>query len=45
MLHYNFPRSRRRGQVLRGPSRRDIGHGALAERALTPVLPGDDFPT
>jgi polyribonucleotide nucleotidyltransferase len=29
---------------LRGPSRREIGHGNLAERALKPVLPGEDFP-
>lgn len=44
--HYNFPSfstgETRRG---RGPSRRDIGHGALAERSLIPVLPPDDkFP-
>ncbi|HST03439.1 MAG TPA: polyribonucleotide nucleotidyltransferase [Chloroflexia bacterium] len=44
--HYNFPSystgETRRG---RGPSRRDIGHGALAERALEPVLPSQaDFP-
>jgi polyribonucleotide nucleotidyltransferase len=40
MLHYNFP-SYSVGEVrpLRGPSRRDIGHGALAERALLPMLP------
>jgi polyribonucleotide nucleotidyltransferase len=45
MLHYNFPPfSVGEVKFLRGPSRRDIGHGALAERALTPVLPGDDFP-
>jgi polyribonucleotide nucleotidyltransferase len=46
MLHYNFPPSSV-GEVkfLRGPSRRDIGHGNLAERALLPVLPPeDDFP-
>jgi polyribonucleotide nucleotidyltransferase len=44
--HYNFPSfstgETRRG---RGPSRRDIGHGALAERSLIPVLPSQaDFP-
>ncbi|HEY8515657.1 MAG TPA: polyribonucleotide nucleotidyltransferase [Candidatus Binatia bacterium] len=46
MLHYNFPPfSVGEVKFLRGPSRRDIGHGALAERALMPVLPkGDDFP-
>ncbi|MEW6271843.1 MAG: polyribonucleotide nucleotidyltransferase [Thermodesulfobacteriota bacterium] len=46
MLHYNFPPfSVGEVKFLRGPSRRDIGHGALAERALTPVLPQDaDFP-
>ena len=46
MLHYNFPPFCV-GEVafLRGPSRRSIGHGVLAERALTPVLPDDaDFP-
>ncbi|CAN5844043.1 polyribonucleotide nucleotidyltransferase [soil metagenome] len=44
--HYNFP-PYSVGEVrrLRGASRRDIGHGALAERALIHVLPGvDDFP-
>lgn len=44
--HYNFP-SYSVGEVrpLRGPGRRDIGHGALAERALLPVLPDEnDFP-
>ncbi|MFC1523378.1 polyribonucleotide nucleotidyltransferase [Thermodesulfobacteriota bacterium] len=46
MLHYNFP-PYCVGEVrfLRGPSRRDIGHGALAERAIRAVLPSDeDFP-
>lgn len=38
--HYNFPPfSVGEVKPLRGPSRRDIGHGALAERALVPVLP------
>jgi len=40
MLHYNFPPySVGETKPLRGPSRRDTGHGALAERALIPVLP------
>ncbi len=46
MLHYNFPPFCV-GEVgfLRGPGRREIGHGALAERALSYVLPdADDFP-
>ncbi len=46
MLHYNFP-PYCVGEVrfLRGPSRREIGHGALAERAIQPVLPtGEEFP-
>jgi polyribonucleotide nucleotidyltransferase len=46
MLHYNFPPFCV-GEVafLRGPSRRAIGHGVLAERAIAPVLPDDaDFP-
>lgn len=44
--HYNFPPFST-GEVrrLRGASRRDIGHGALAERALVPVIPSEDeFP-
>ncbi|HNU71595.1 MAG TPA: polyribonucleotide nucleotidyltransferase [Thermodesulfobacteriota bacterium] len=46
MLHYNFPPfSVGEVKFLRGPSRRDIGHGNLAERSLSPVLPQDkDFP-
>ncbi len=45
-LHYNFPPfSVGEARFLRGPGRREIGHGALAERAVEPVLPGeDDFP-
>lgn len=46
MLHYNFP-AFSVGEVrpLRGPGRREIGHGALAERALQAVMPeGNDFP-
>src|ERR687896_96370 len=44
--HYNFPPfSVGEAGFMRGPKRRDIGHGALAERALVPVLPSlDDFP-
>jgi polyribonucleotide nucleotidyltransferase len=46
MLHYNFPPfSVGEAKFLRGPGRREIGHGALAERALRQVLPADDkFP-
>jgi polyribonucleotide nucleotidyltransferase len=46
MLHYNFP-PYCVGEVkmLRGPSRREIGHGALAERSILQVLPSsEDFP-
>lgn len=46
MLHYNFPPFCT-GEVspLRSPSRREIGHGALAEKAILPVLPSSDqFP-
>ena len=46
MLHYNFP-SYSVGEVrpLRGPGRREIGHGALAERAIRPVIPPhESFP-
>lgn len=44
--HYNFPAySVGETRPQRGPSRRDIGHGALAERALLPMIPGEeDFP-
>ncbi|MDP9346468.1 MAG: polyribonucleotide nucleotidyltransferase, partial [Actinomycetota bacterium] len=44
--HYNFPPfSVGEAGFMRGPKRRDIGHGALAERALTPVVPTtEDFP-
>ncbi|MEM1204747.1 MAG: polyribonucleotide nucleotidyltransferase [Acidobacteriota bacterium] len=46
LLHYNFPPfSVGEVKFMRGPSRREIGHGVLARRALTPVLPHeDDFP-
>ena len=43
MLHYNFPPfSVGEVQFLRGPGRREVGHGALAERALTAVVPSED---
>ena len=44
--HYNFPPySVGEIKMMRGPSRRDIGHGALAEKALRPVLPDEtEFP-
>ncbi|MFC1595413.1 polyribonucleotide nucleotidyltransferase, partial [Gemmatimonadota bacterium] len=44
MLHYNFP-SFSVGEVrpVRGPSRRDIGHGMLAERALRSVIPTEEY--
>jgi polyribonucleotide nucleotidyltransferase len=46
MLHYNFPPfSVGEVKFLRGPGRREIGHGALAERALLNLLPSEeDFP-
>jgi polyribonucleotide nucleotidyltransferase len=46
MHHYNFPPfSTGETGFMRGPKRREIGHGALAERALLPVIPPDDeFP-
>ncbi|MEE8575117.1 MAG: polyribonucleotide nucleotidyltransferase, partial [Thermodesulfobacteriota bacterium] len=46
MLHYNFPPyCVGEAKFLRGPGRREIGHGALAERAVRRILPGkDDFP-
>lgn len=46
MHHYNFPSySVGETKPSRGPGRREIGHGALAEKALVPVLPSeDDFP-
>lgn len=46
MHHYNFP-GFSIGEVkpLRGPGRRDIGHGALAEKAVSPLIPSkDEFP-
>ena len=46
MHHYNFPAySVGEARASRGPGRREIGHGALAERALEPVIPDEaDFP-
>ena len=46
MLHYNFPPfSVGEVRPLRGPGRREIGHGALAERAIEPMIPSkDEFP-
>jgi polyribonucleotide nucleotidyltransferase len=46
MLHYNFPPfSVGEVSFLRGPGRREVGHGALAERSLAPMIPGEEtFP-
>jgi polyribonucleotide nucleotidyltransferase len=46
MLHYNFPPfSTGETKPMRGPGRREVGHGALAERAVTRLLPThEDFP-
>jgi polyribonucleotide nucleotidyltransferase len=46
MLHYNFPPfSVGEVRPIRGPGRREIGHGALAERSIEPVIPADtSFP-
>ncbi len=46
MLHYNFPPfSVGEVKPIRGPGRREIGHGALAERSIQPVIPTDEgFP-
>jgi polyribonucleotide nucleotidyltransferase len=46
MLHYNFPPfCTGEVKMIRGPSRRDIGHGHLAERSLKPVMPNEEeFP-
>ena len=46
MHHYNFPPySTGEAGFMRGPKRREIGHGALAERAIFPVIPSkEDFP-
>ena len=43
MHHYNFPPfSTGEAGFMRGPKRREIGHGALAERALLPVIPSEE---
>src|SRR5206468_11228774 len=43
MMHYNFPPfSVGETQPLRGPGRREVGHGALADRALIPILPSEE---
>ena len=43
MLHYNFPPfSVGEVKFLRGPGRREIGHGALAERSILPLMPKED---
>ncbi len=46
MLHYNFPPfCTGEAKPIRGTSRREVGHGALAERAIQPLLPSfEDFP-
>ncbi len=44
MLHYNFPPfSVGEARPLRSPGRREVGHGALAERAIKPIIPGKDL--
>ena len=46
LLHYNFPPfSVGEVRFMRGPGRREVGHGALAERAILPIIPSEeDFP-
>ena len=46
MLHYNFPPfSVGEVKMLRGPGRREVGHGALAERSILPIMPSEEaFP-
>ncbi len=46
LLHYNFPPfSVGEAKMIRGPGRREVGHGALAERAIKPLLPShEEFP-
>jgi polyribonucleotide nucleotidyltransferase len=46
MLHYNFPPfSVGEVKFLRGPGRREVGHGALAERSILPIMPSEEsFP-
>ncbi|MGB9561372.1 MAG: polyribonucleotide nucleotidyltransferase, partial [bacterium] len=44
LLHYNFPPfSVGEVKPIRGPGRREIGHGALAERSLLPIIPSEDI--
>ncbi len=45
ILHYNFPNFSvgETGRIM-GPGRREIGHGALAERSIEQVMPGEDYP-
>jgi polyribonucleotide nucleotidyltransferase len=45
LLHYNFPNFSvgETGRIM-GPGRREIGHGALAERSIKPMLPLEDYP-
>jgi polyribonucleotide nucleotidyltransferase len=45
ILHYNFPPfSTGEVKFLRGPGRREVGHGALAQRSLKQMMPGNDYP-
>jgi polyribonucleotide nucleotidyltransferase len=45
ILHYNFPPfSTGEVKMMRGPGRREVGHGNLAMRSLKKMMPGDDFP-
>jgi len=45
ILHYNFPPfSTGEVKMMRGPGRREVGHGNLAMRSLKQMMPGDDFP-
>lgn len=45
ILHYNFPPySTGETKPLRGPGRREVGHGALARRSLAQMMPGKDYP-
>ncbi len=45
ILHYNFPPfSTGETKPMRGPGRREVGHGNLAMRSLEQMMPGDDFP-
>ena len=45
LLHYNFPNfSVGETGRISGPGRREIGHGALAERSIAPMIPGDNYP-